>query len=206
MRVDAPASSWTHWLARLLVRPLVHTRVTPNHLTTLRLITGLGAVALFATGSRAGEVWGGVLWVLSAFLDRADGELARISGKTSHLGHVYDLWVDVAVNALLFVGIAIGAGQAAYGGYALVLGVLAGGSIAFIFWIVMRVQAEEAEAFAGRGGFDPDDALYLIGPVAWLGWLQPLLLIAAIGAPAFALWALWQHRSLWRSELPAEDD
>jgi phosphatidylglycerophosphate synthase len=182
----------------MLVRPLAGTRVTPNHLTTLRLVTGLAAVMLFAGGSRAGEVWGGVLWVLSAFLDRADGELARIGGKTSRLGHLYDLWTDVAVNALLFVGIALGAGPDAFGGHALLLDLLAGGAVAFIFWIVTRVQATRADAFSARGGFDPDDALYLVGPMAWCGWLQPLLPVAAVGAPAFALWALWDNRGLWR--------
>ena len=33
-------------------------------------------------------------------------------------------------------------------------------------------------------GFEPEDALYLVGPVAWLGLLAPFLLAAALGAPA----------------------
>ena len=39
--------SWTHKLANPLVRRLIGTGVTPNHLTTLRLITGLIACGLF---------------------------------------------------------------------------------------------------------------------------------------------------------------
>ena len=66
--------SWTHRLARPLVRPLVGTRVTPNHLTTLRLLTGLGACAALAVGDRGLEIWGGWLWLASALRDRADGE------------------------------------------------------------------------------------------------------------------------------------
>ena len=38
-------TSWSHRLARILVRPLVSTGITPNHLTTLRLATGLLACA-----------------------------------------------------------------------------------------------------------------------------------------------------------------
>ncbi len=40
-------------------------------------------------------------------------------------------------------------------------------------------------------GFEPEDALYLVGPVAWLGLLAPFLLAAALGAPLFLLWVVW---------------
>jgi hypothetical protein len=30
--------------------------------------------------------------------------------------------------------------------------------------------------------------LYLFGPIAWLGWFLPVLVGAAVGAPAIALW------------------
>ena len=46
-------ASWTHLMARPLVRPLIGTRVRPNHLTTLRLLTGLAACALLAGGAVA---------------------------------------------------------------------------------------------------------------------------------------------------------
>ena len=42
--------TWTHALARMAVRPLLGTGVTPNHLTTLRLLTGLLAWATLAGG------------------------------------------------------------------------------------------------------------------------------------------------------------
>jgi archaetidylinositol phosphate synthase len=38
--------------------------------------------------------WGGGIWLLSAFLDRADGELARIGDMMSRGGHVYDYYSD----------------------------------------------------------------------------------------------------------------
>ena len=80
-------------------RPLLGTPVTPNQLTTVRLVTGLLACALFAVGDRTFDIWGGVIWVVSAFLDRADGELARIGGKTTSWGHAYDYACDTLVNA-----------------------------------------------------------------------------------------------------------
>ena len=35
--------SWTHKIARVCILPLVNTPVTPNHLTTLRLASGIAA-------------------------------------------------------------------------------------------------------------------------------------------------------------------
>jgi phosphatidylglycerophosphate synthase len=185
-----PGGSWTHIAARWMVRPLVGTWVTPNHLTTLRLLTGLAACALFAMGGRSCEIWGGIVWVISAFLDRADGELARIGGKTSARGHLYDFYTDVLVSGLFFVAIGVGLQESWLGGWALALGILAGGSIA-----VCDIVSEELErrdpsgkrAYSGAWGFDLDDLMYLFGPFAWLDWLLPLLIGASIGGVAFLI-------------------
>ena len=55
-------------------------------------------------GDRNWAIWGGWLWLLSAFLDRADGELARVTGKTSPGGQVFDIFYDVTVTSLFFLG------------------------------------------------------------------------------------------------------
>ena len=93
------AKPWDVQLARWLIRPLVDSWVHPNLLTTVRLGVGVGGAALFATGSAFNL--GAVLIVLSNFLDHTDGELARLSGKTSRFGHVYDLFSDALVLACL---------------------------------------------------------------------------------------------------------
>ena len=173
--------SWTHRLARLTVRPLLGTAVTPNHLTTARLVTGLAACALFVAGNYAADIWGGIFWVVSAFLDRADGELARIGGKTTAWGHAYDYACDTLVNALFFLAIGIGLSGGALGFYAIALGVLAGG-----------------------GGFDFDDLLYLLGPAAWLGWLAPMLIGASFGAPLMAVISAVKLRQLIREGAAAK--
>ncbi len=53
---------------RPVMRPLIGTAVRPNHITTLRLLTGIAACVAFAWGNNAGMVWGGGLWLVSAFL------------------------------------------------------------------------------------------------------------------------------------------
>ena len=176
--------SWTHLMARPLVRPLIGTWVRPNHLTTLRLLSGLAACACFALGTQAGMWWGGALWLVSAFLDRADGELARLGDMMSPAGHIYDYWTDDAVNALFFVSIGIGLRTSWLGNWAIAIGLLDGAALflcnVFSEWLEQR-SPPNTRAYSGKWGFDPDDALYLMGPLAWLGWLVPVLVGAAFG-------------------------
>jgi phosphatidylglycerophosphate synthase len=191
-------TTWAHRATHPLVCRLIGTSVTPNHLTALRVVTGLVAVWLLAVGHSAG---GGSLFVVSAFLDRADGELARMSGQTSRLGHYLDFGSDIAITVLLFVGIGIGLREHPWiGSWALPLGAAAGLAVALIFLLAMRLEALGPSAFKGAGGFDPDDLLFLVAPIAWLDGLAWLLLAAGIGAPLFLLVALLR----WGPALPGQ--
>ena len=190
--------SWTHRLARMAVRPLLGTKVTPNHLTALRLVTGLAACAAFAAGTRGGEIWGGLLWVLSAFLDRADGELARLANAQSKWGHIFDYASDVSLSALFFIAVGVGL-RGALGDWAVALGLLGGLSVAYASLMseaIERHKEDGVKAYEGAGGFDFDDILYLFGPIAWFGLLMPLLIGGAVGGPAFAVWTWLRYRRL----------
>lgn len=201
INVTLPYTSWTHRLARVVVRPMVNTRITPNHLTTVRFLAGLAACLCFAMGQRQADILGGILWIVSAFFDRADGELARLSGKASPGGHYYDYVTDVAVNSLFFVAIGIGLGQGPLGFWAPLFGILAGASVAYASLLCERYEKDSGateKAYSGVAGFDFDDILYIFGPVAWLGWFMPILVGAAIGAPAFAIMTWWRFRSQWQ--------
>jgi phosphatidylglycerophosphate synthase len=196
MRSISP-DSWAHRLTRPLVRRLGGSAIRPNHLTLLRLLTGLAAVVCFAAGL---DIMGGCWFLLSALLDRADGELARLTGSHSRIGHYFDLGSDAVVNSLVFVGIAAGLrADPLLGPWALGLGLVAGLSIAAIFWLVCQLEASGQQLVTGVAGFDPDDALFLVAPVAWVGWLAPLLVAAAIGAPLFLLLLAFFGRRLERA-------
>jgi len=183
-------TTWTHLLARPLIRPLLGTRVRPNHLTTLRLLTGIAACIAFIPGTRTGMWWGGGLWLISAFLDRADGELARIGNMMSPEGHRYDFIADVGVNTLFFISIGFGLRHSWLGSWAITLGLVSGASILLVSlfseWLERR-SPPGTKAYSGKWGWDPDDALYLMGPLAWLGWLSPILVGAAVGATVMML-------------------
>lgn len=195
---NALGRTWTHKLALIFVRPLANTFVTPNHLTFLRLITGLVACCCFATGDRELMIWGGWIWVLSAFLDRTDGELARVSGKTSAWGHKFDMFCDSATTSLFFVAGGIGLRDTELGHWAIFMGIAGGlGVLAAEYYaeqIDKRNDDPDDRAYPGFAGFDFDDVLYLFAVIAWFDWFMPIVIGASIGAPAFALltWYKWQ--------------
>lgn len=190
-------------LARWLVTPLRDTAVTPNHLTTVRLVIGLAGCACLAHGGFASMNAGAFLIVLSNFVDHTDGELARISGKSSRLGHYYDLASDALITVLLFACAGIGArtGVAAGDARSIVFGVVAGASVALIFFLRMRIEslagkAETRQTF--MAGFETEDVLYLLPLVTLFDGVPWFLRVAAIGAPLFALWVVIDYRRVAR--------
>lgn len=182
---------------RVGVRPLVGTRVRPNHLTTARLAAGLGAAACFAIGDPAWNWIGAGVFVLAMALDRADGVLARLAGTGSRFGHVYDLIADGASNAATFIGIGIGVQRSggALAEFALVLGIIAGFAVAFAEIMVMRMDALGIQSTAELGGvrgFDPDDAMILVPVAVVAGFGGWMLAAAAVGASAALVWFTWK--------------
>ncbi|MEQ8506038.1 MAG: CDP-alcohol phosphatidyltransferase family protein [Rhodospirillales bacterium] len=207
-RVDLPAAggktishnTWIHKVARLTVtKPLMGTKVTPSQVTVVRLATGVAAAAAFAIGPASvinlpwwglsAWDWGAILFILSMILDRGDGDYARLSGQTSAAGHKFDLIADATCNAMIFVGLGIGLRESEWGLMAIPIGVLAGASVTFILWLVMRMESLAGARSAELGSFmgvDPDDAILAVPVCVLLGYQEPLLLAAAIGAPGFA--------------------
>ncbi len=196
-------NTWIHKIARAtIVRPLAKTPVTPNQVTTVRLVAGVGASMAVAQGSVEWANYGAVLFILSMLLDRADGDLARMTGRTSPGGHTYDLFADAFCNALIFVGLGIGLRAGEFGLWAIPMGMLAGAAVATILMLVIRIeslQGARAAEIGGVFGFDPDDAMLAIPLAILLGWSEGLLIAAVIGAPAFALFFLFLFRKLLRS-------
>ena len=188
-------------LAAWLVYPLRNSVVTPNHLTTARLLTGVSACALLASGDVGLVNAGALCLALSNFLDHADGELARSTGNTSKTGRNYDLSSDAIVNILLFAGIGLGLVHGPLGNGAPFMGILTGVSVAAIFQLrlmISNVTGRERVEQPGIGLFEIEDVFYLLPLITFFGLLQPFLIIAAIGAPAFALWTLIAYLRLKR--------
>lgn len=197
---------WDARLARRLVMPLKDSWVTPNHLTTVRLGVGLAAAVAFLPGTYGWSNLAALLLILSNFLDHTDGELARISGKTSRIGHIYDLASDAVVTITLFIAIGIGVGDkpdnlSPFSPVA--LGVVAGCAIALIFYLRMRIEhmaGKLANSQASIGGFETEDVLYLLPLATLSNAVTPVLFAAALCAPLFALWVAIDYVQVLRRQ------
>ncbi|MGF6541591.1 CDP-alcohol phosphatidyltransferase family protein [Paraburkholderia youngii] len=196
-----PPRTWDARLARRLVTPLIDTWVTPNHLTTLRLLIGVAGALCLAHGGFGWANAGALLIVLSNFVDHTDGELARVGGKSSRIGHFYDLACDALVTVMLFVGMGIGVGGAQIDALKLapgMLGAVAGVAVALIFFLRMRIEEMVGKAGtkqASIGGFETEDVLYLLPIVTLTNVVAPFVVVASIGAPLFAAWVVIDY---WR--------
>jgi phosphatidylglycerophosphate synthase len=130
---------------------------------------------------------GGVLWLVSALLDRADGELARIGNMMTRGGDLYDFYADNLVNPAFFLAIGCGLRQSWFGAWSIALGMRSGTSLLLCGLFSKRLErrgSPGARTYAGKSGFDPEDPLCLMAPLAWLGWLDRILLGASVVRPA----------------------
>lgn len=86
----------TKWLwprpARVGVRVCTRLGITPNMVTILSLLLMLASCWLFWTAQYG---WGLACGWFMTYLDTVDGKLARVTVRSSHVGHVLDHGMDV---------------------------------------------------------------------------------------------------------------
>jgi phosphatidylglycerophosphate synthase len=194
--------SYDQRLAGWLIRPLVNTWVHPNHLTILSLIVGVSAAAVFAFGGIQNAGLAALLYMLAVFLDHTDGELARMAGKTSRLGHILDFLVGSTIYTLMFIGVGWGLYTQGAGPWAAVLGFAAGLSHPVIVTLRMTMDIKfgaESVAHPRAGGFEIEDFIYLIGPITWAGGLVYFLIVYGLGTLGYLGWTSWCFWRHWNS-------
>jgi phosphatidylglycerophosphate synthase len=102
-------------LARRLVRAVVNTPITPVQVTITYTVVGFIAALLFALGGYLNGVIAGVLLLVKSTLDAVDGSLARARERPSRVGRFLDSICDYAVNAAVFLGLAVNGGAMTIG-------------------------------------------------------------------------------------------
>jgi phosphatidylglycerophosphate synthase len=107
---------WTVWLvdpvAARLTLPLANrTSITPNQISFVSFLLGLGAAAAFAQGDHPMLALGALLYHVSFILDCCDGKIARLKGT----GSAFGMWLDFSFDRYKFW---ICAAALAYGQYA----------------------------------------------------------------------------------------
>ncbi len=176
------------------MRPLARTPITPNQLTTMRLLTGLAAATGFAFGG-GWRVAGSGLFLVSLLLDRADGELARLSGKMSAGGYRYDLTCDCIATVATFIGLGIGL-LGELGPVAIALGAVAGASVVAVFYQinVLKVAGTSGPGLDGRTLADADDAMVGLPVLIWLGLSKLALVLAGTATPIIVILLVLRER------------
>jgi phosphatidylglycerophosphate synthase len=95
-------------LAHPLVLVLARLRVPPPAVVVAAGAAGIGAAVEIGRGSLVAAA---LLIQLKTLLDNADGQLARLTGRTSAFGRYLDSELDFVVNAALFAAVGWRFGQ-----------------------------------------------------------------------------------------------
>ena len=140
--VIKPVERAFYALSRPVVDYLIRTGVSPNAITTF------GATFVVASGAAfgLGQVrLGGLLYLLSGFVDTLDGAVARANKEVSRFGAFYDSTLDRVADGATFMGVAVfylwaPEGAVDYRDLAIILALVAGFSSQIVSYA--RAKAE----------------------------------------------------------------
>ncbi len=175
-----------HRAVRPIVKRLGPTWVRPNHITVARFLGALLAAAAFAVGTVDWVLLGAISFTIAAVLDRADGELARLTQHFSPQGHRLDLVADWGADALAFLALGYGARDGWMGWWSILFGILAAAGITALFWQLNGRDAKHG-APRTRHAFDPDDAIFALPILICAVGVTPVLLVSGIVTPLAAV-------------------
>ena len=87
-----------------IVRTLARSRINPNALTFIGLLTNIGCAFLYGYGRFFPA---GLLMILANVFDILDGRVARLRGRVTQFGAFFDSVIDRYSDIVVFVGIMV---------------------------------------------------------------------------------------------------
>ncbi|HEY7598790.1 MAG TPA: CDP-alcohol phosphatidyltransferase family protein [Candidatus Limnocylindrales bacterium] len=107
MSGSSPEGPVSRFLNRRLSRPLARllapTFITPNQVSFASFLIALAALACFALDQ---PIAAGALIQTSSVVDGVDGDLARLQGRASRFGAVFDAFLDRYADGAIVAGMA----------------------------------------------------------------------------------------------------
>lgn len=100
-----------HWLQPYLEkigRGFAATGISPNFWTGVGIAFAFASAIAYGLNIEFALIIGGVLLLVSGFFDIVDGQVARVTNKTSKKGAFLDSVFDKIAEVLIFLGILIG--------------------------------------------------------------------------------------------------
>lgn len=188
----------SRFISRQLTRLFLKTSLTPNQITLLSLLLGLGSALCFFQGTYYSGIAGAILLLVSAWVDCTDGEIARLKFMETPWGAKLDIVCDNIVHCFVFFSIGMGlffqTGEnlyKVYGGLA-VVGSLA--SFMIMSGIIMKKKQEAAQGITSESNLANTianrDFIYFLLVMASIDKLDIFILLTAIGSNAFALYLI----------------
>ena len=89
-------------------RGFASTGLSPNFWTAVGLGFAILSAIVYGLGVEFGLIIGGILLLVSGFFDMVDGQVARVTGKTSKKGSYMDSMFDKIAEVAIFFGILVG--------------------------------------------------------------------------------------------------
>jgi archaetidylinositol phosphate synthase len=149
------------------------TGLSPNFWTGLGLLFAVLSALVYGLNIEFGVIIGGILLLTSGFFDVVDGQVARISGKTSKRGSYLDSMFDKIAEVSIFLGILIG-------GYAEPYIVL----LAITLSLLVSYARAKSDALninlQGVGIGERAERLLIVAIIGICGFLQYAVLIVVI--------------------------
>ncbi len=192
MASDSFMDRWvSRHISRQFTRLLIDTPVTPNQITWMHLVVGVGSAWFFYQGTYVLGMIGAVLLMISAWLDNTDGEVARLRFQQSRFGMILDIIGDNVVHWAVFLSIGWGVARATGNDIYILCGLLSVVGAVISLWLL------RASVFQKRGGGEYEssgwedklanrDFLYFLFVMALADQLNIFIAITAVGSNVFA--------------------
>ena len=154
-------------------RVFASTGLSPNFWTVVGLGFALLSAIVYGMGIEFGLIIGGVLLLVSGFFDMVDGQVARVTGKTSKVGSYLDSMFDKIAETAIFLGILVG-------GYAEPYLVLLAITLSLLVSYARAKSDSLNVKLQGIGIGERAERLLVIAIIGIIGYMEPAVIIVVI--------------------------
>lgn len=149
------------------------TGLSPNFWTLVGLVFALASALVYGLGIEFGLIIGGILLLVSGFFDMVDGQVARVTGKTSQKGSYLDSMFDKIAEVAIFLGLLVG-------GYAEPYLVM----LAITLSLLVSYARAKSDALniklQGVGIGERAERLLVIAIIGIIGYMEPAVIIVVL--------------------------
>lgn len=149
------------------------TGLSPNFWTLAGLVFALASALVYGLSIEFGLIIGGILLLVSGFFDMVDGQVARVTGKTSQKGSYLDSMFDKIAEVAIFLGLLVG-------GYAEPYLVM----LAITLSLLVSYARAKSDALniklQGVGIGERAERLLVIAIIGIIGYMEPAVIIVVV--------------------------